>query len=150
MLTKQEKHPNKGNSTADPRKKREEWGKEKKRKREKARCKSEGLRENRVCWSVRSWKAMMVLKRLKVTIGKLELCSKDNRKPLGGSKCYHPLPWPFLDAQCCLCFFWTAASLHHWLHVSLGKADLIGSTEATRPDLSLVGVGQQTPAALLP
>lgn len=150
MQTKQEKRPNKGNSTADTRKKREEGGKEKKRKREKARCKSEGLRENWVCWSVRSWKAMMVLKSLKVTIGKLELYSKDNRKPLGGFKCYHPLPWPFLDAQCCLCCFWTAASLHHWLHVSLGKADLIGSTEATRPDLSLVGVGQQTHAALLP
>ena len=63
---------------------------EREREREKARCKSEGLRENQICWSVRSWKAMMVLKSLKVTIGKWELYSKDNRKPSGGFKCYHP------------------------------------------------------------
>lgn len=128
---------------------------EREREKEKARCKSEGLGENWVCWSVRSWKAMMVLKSLKVTIGKWELYSKDNRKPLGGFKC-HPFATtipgcpvlPLLLLNSCL-----PASLAPYQ--SLRKAGLIGITEATRPGLSLVGVGKvcsrkQMPAVLLP
>ena len=82
----------------------------------------------------------MVLKSLKVTIGKWELYSKDNRKPSGGFKCYHPFATtipgrpvlPLLLLNSCL-----PASLAPYQ--SLGKAGLIGITEATRPGLSLVG-----------
>lgn len=34
-----------------------------------------------------------------------------------------PLPWPFLETQCCLCCCWTAALLHHGVPGQcLGKA----------------------------
>lgn len=71
---------------------------------------------------------MMVLRSLKVSIGKLELYSKDTRKPLGGFKCYHPFATtipgcpvlPLLLLNSCL-----SGSLAPYQ--SLGKAGLIST-----------------------
>ena len=99
---------------------------------------------------------MIVLKSLKVMLERLGLYSKDNRKPLEGFKCYHPIAMaipghpvlPLLLLNNCF-----PASLAP--KSKSGKGDLIGSAEATDPSLSLVGLGgvysrQQMAAVLLP